>query len=495
MIQQEKITGKDLLKLGWQPCPAFGIALSIAEELLRDNIDRTEILIQLKYVYETPHDYTDNPLYSMLAQTIIEHNVKKTEPSPIRDSPVPYRVWGDYFEQETLRQLENAVHLPISRRAALMPDGHPGYGLPIGGVLATENAVIPYGVGMDIACRVRLSIFNESPQILNAQRERFKKALIYNTRFGLGKRNGEWNVGNRREHEVLDDPRWNEIPILRKLHDKAIKQLGTSGTSNHFAEWAELDVLEDYPDLGLKAGELRLCFVTHSGSRGMGAQIAQRFTDIAKSVHPDLPPAYKQLSWLDLDTDDGMSYWTAMNLAGDFASACHQLIHKTVITATGLKVASFVENHHNFAWEEEYDGKRWIIHRKGATPAATGELGVIPGTMADKGYVVIGLGNQESLNSSSHGAGRPRSRTASKNIITRNQRDEYLKRQGVELLNPDAGVDEAPQAYKNPAKVMAQQADLVRTIATFMPRIVMMSSDDKFGKRKRRRRGKRRKKR
>src|SRR5690606_7681217 len=106
---------------------------------------------------------------------------------------------------------------------------------------------------------------------------------------------------------------------------------------------------------------------------------------------------------------------------------------------------------------------------------------VIPGTMADKGYIVVGLGNEAALNSSSHGAGRPRSRTASKQLITRHQRDAYLQQRGVELLNPEAGVDEAPQAYKNPAEVLAQQSDLVRPIATFMPLMVMMAGDEKFG--------------
>ena len=129
-------------------------------------------------------------------------------------------------------------------------------------------------------------------------------------------------------------------------------------------------------------------------------------------------------------------------------------------------------------------GQTLVVHRKGATPAAKDVLGVIPGTMGDKGYIVCGLGQEESLNSSSHGAGRPRSRTASKQMITRHQRDAYLRKRGVELLNPDAGTDEAPQAYKDPAEVMAQQLDLVRPIATFMPLMVMMCSDKKYGRKR-----------
>jgi len=311
-----------------------------------------------------------------------------------------------------------------------------------------------------------------------------RKALIFNTRFGIGPRNGEWGPRDRRDHPLLDDPRWEETAILSSLHDKAVRQMGTSGTSNHFAEWSALTVLEDVPRLGLKAGESRLCFVTHSGSRGVGAIIAKEYTRQAKSSHPELPKQYQELAWLDLDSEAGQEYWLAMQVAGDFASACHQTIHQTVIGAAGLEVAAFVENHHNFAWEEEYGGKKLIVHRKGATPAGKDALGVIPGTMADKGYLVVGLGNEEALNSSSHGAGRPRSRTASKQMITRSQRDAYLRERGVELLNPAAGVDEAPQAYKDPAAVMAQQLDLTRPVATFMPLMVMMAGDEKFGRKK-----------
>jgi tRNA-splicing ligase RtcB len=483
-MTEQKITGRDLLDKGWQAGPSLGIALDIAETLLRDNINKDEILQQLGQVYEAPVEYENSELYGTLAKHILRHEAEEIiqQADKIRETPIPYRVWGDYFEEETLKQLENAAHLPISQFAALMPDGHPGYGLPIGGVVATENSVIPFGVGMDIACRMRLSIFDESPHILNAQRDRLKKALTFNTRFGLGTRDGEWQPERRRYHEVIDDPRWRETAILRRQHDKAVCQLGTSGTSNHFAEWAALTVLEDSPQLGLKAGESRLCFVTHSGSRGVGATIAQEYTRVAKSLHPNLPKQYEALAWLDLDTEPGQEYWLAMNLAGDFASANHQTIHETVIDAAGLDVTAFVENHHNFAWKEIHGGKEVIVHRKGATPAGKDVLGVIPGTMADKGYIVVGLGNEESLCSSSHGAGRPRSRTASKQMITRTQRDAYLKERGVELLNPEAGVDEAPQAYKDPAAVMAQQTDLVRPIATFQPLMVMMSNDDKFGR-------------
>lgn len=492
MTESQKISGRDLMAEGWQPGPAMGAALEIAQILLADNLERSEVLTRLRRIRQVPADYEQNPLYGPLARQLLQLESEAASRPVIRAAPIPYHVWGDDFEPETLRQLTNAAHLPIAQAAALMPDGHPGYGLPIGGIVGAENSVIPYGVGVDIACRMRLTIFNESPDILRATGDRLRKALLFNTRFGIGDRDGEWAPRERRDHPLLDDPRWAELPLLRHLHDKAVRQMGTSGTSNHFAEWAALTALEDIPRLGLSAGDARLCFVTHSGSRGMGATIAQEYTRIAKAAHPELPKQYQELAWLDLETEAGQEYWLAMNLAGDFASACHQTIHQTVAAAAGLEAAGFVENHHNFAWEEEHQGRKLIVHRKGATPAGKDVLGIVPGTMADPGYLVIGLGNEAALNSSSHGAGRPRSRSASKQLITRHQRDAYLKERGVELLNPEAGVDEAPQAYKNPAEVMAQQVDLVRPIATFMPRMVMMAGEEKFGRKKNKGKPKRR---
>src|SRR5687768_2006124 len=153
----------------------------------------------------------------------------------IRDTPIPYRVWGEqYIDSEARAQMDTAMRLPISVAGALMPDAHIGYGLPIGGVLATEGAVIPYAVGVDIACRMRLSIFPVSPILLKQKEGQFKKALVENTLFGAGKR---WQGANRAEHGVLDDPAWSQSKFLGSLLDKAYEQLGTSGSGNHFVEW------------------------------------------------------------------------------------------------------------------------------------------------------------------------------------------------------------------------------------------------------------------
>jgi tRNA-splicing ligase RtcB len=351
-----------------------------------------------------------------------------------------------------------------------MPDAHVGYGLPIGGVLATDNVVIPYAVGVDIACRMRISIYEVSPHLLGQKKSLFENALWEQTAFGMG---AKWTGRMKADHEVLDDDSWYATPQLRTLKDTAMNQLGTSGTGNHFAEWGAFHLNE--PLFGLQPGEY-LALLSHSGSRGVGAKIADRYSRLAMDKHPELDKSVKHLAWLSLDSEDGQEYWLAMELAGRFASANHYIIHQRLARAVGLKEAAAVENHHNFAWKEQLpDGRTVIVHRKGATPAGKGVLGVIPGSMGDAGYVVRGRGVNESLTSASHGAGRLMSRKAAINSISKSARDEYLKERGVTLLG--GGMDESPQAYKPIESVIAAQHDLVEVLGRFTPRIVRMADE------------------
>ncbi|MCS7088349.1 MAG: RtcB family protein [Thermoflexales bacterium] len=396
----------------------------------------------------------------------------KNKNASLRSQPLPYAVWGEAFiDNASRQQMDNAMRLPVSVAGALMPDAHVGYGLPIGGVLATEDAVIPYAVGVDIACRMRLSVFDAPPELLKQQEARFEKLLRENTRFGAG---AEWHPP--RKDPILDDPDWKATKLLRELYEtKAVPQLGTSGSGNHFVEFGELEVLEYEPKLGLQPGRY-LALLSHSGSRGVGYQIADYYSKLARSLHPELPKELAHLAWLDIESEPGQEYWLAMNLAGRFASANHRVIHNQIARAGGLEVIATVENHHNFAWRERLpDGHEVFVHRKGATPAHAGVLGVIPGTMGDPGYVVRGKGNPLSLNSASHGAGRRLSRNEAFRTLTAKMRNEYLKQRGVKLLG--GGLDESPQAYKNIDEVIAAQADLVDVIARFQPRLVMMTDD------------------
>lgn len=395
----------------------------------------------------------------------------------IRPEPLPYKVWGaNYIEESSRAQMDAAMRLPITVAGALMPDAHVGYGLPIGGVLATDNAVIPYAVGVDIACRVRFSIFDMSPIVVKQKAGQFKNALVEQTVFGAG---GKWTANQRAEHPVLDDPDWSATKYLASLHDTAYNQLGTSGSGNHFVEWGAFSLKQHDKALSLKAGEY-LALLSHSGSRGVGFKIANHFSELAQQLHPNLDKSVRHLAWLPLDWHEGQEYWLSMELAGRFASANHEVIHKRIAKAVGLKPIAVVENHHNFAWKEMLpapagfsDSEREVIvHRKGATPAGKGVMGVIPGSMADTGFVVRGKGAVESLNSAAHGAGRAMSRRAALNSITKTERDRYLKERGVTLIG--GGIDESPQAYKNIDAVVAAQSDLVTIVGKFKPIMVRM---------------------
>jgi len=405
---------------------------------------------------------------------IPQHGKVMNTDSELRAEPLPYPVWGaELIDPGARQQMDNAMRLPVTVAGALMPDAHVGYGLPIGGVLATHEAVIPYAVGVDIACRMRLSVFDASAIVLNQQKGRFEKILQGNTRFGAGV---EWKPPM--EDPVMDDPDWTATPLLRGLKDKAHRQLGTSGSGNHFVELGELEVVVDDAGPGLDKGK-HLALLSHSGSRGTGARIAEHYSQIAKNMHPELKGGGGDLShlgWLDIQTQAGREYWLSMNLAGRYASANHRVIHRNIARASGMKTLAVVENHHNFCWIERLpDGQEVYVHRKGATPAEAGALGVIPGTMGDIGYVVRGRGNADSLNSASHGAGRLMSRTKAKETLTKTMRDQYLREKGVTLLG--GGLDESPQAYKNINDVIAAQSELVEVIARFRPRIVMMTDD------------------
>jgi tRNA-splicing ligase RtcB (3'-phosphate/5'-hydroxy nucleic acid ligase) len=410
-------------------------------------------------------------------------------------------MWGEVgidFDKPSLDQFEAACRLPIAAAGALMPDAHVGYGLPIGGVLATRGAVIPYAVGVDIACRMKLTVLDLPIEALTREHERARlsRALEEETRFGVG---AEWGTkgrrGARREHAVMDMD-WNVCGLTARGKDKAWAQLGTSGSGNHFVEFGTLTVLDHAPRgihqtseggsharFDLAPGTY-VALLSHSGSRGTGAAICNHYSNLAMRLRPDLPKEHLQLAWLDMDSAEGQEYWAAMNLMGHYAAANHACIHRAIAKHLDVDVLADVENHHNFAWKETHelpgpDGtlrkEELIIHRKGATPAGPGVLGVIPGTMAHPGYVVIGKGSRESLHSSSHGAGRAMSRTKARENFRFGSVRSALKDQGITVLS--AGADEAPGAYKDIQRVMSQQQDLVEPIARFDPSIVKMAPE------------------
>lgn len=413
-------------------------------------------------VVECPEDFTDDEHFGQFAEDVI------ADRKFVRPDPIDYRTWGSEIDEASHGQMRQACGVPMAAGAALMPDAHVGYGLPIGGVLAVEDAVIPYAVGVDIACRMKLSVLDLPTAVFSDDFDRCKEALEGGTRFGIGSTHEK-----PQDHAVMDQD-WSVTRITREKKDLAWSQLGTSGSGNHFVDFGVLDLADRDDDLALDAGQYA-AIMSHSGSRGPGAAACRTYSSIARAQLPKRYEDLAYLSWLSLDSEAGQEYWAAMNLMGDYAAANHDVIHRLVSKLLGAQIIADVENHHNFAWKEVHGGRELIVHRKGATPAGEGVLGVIPGSMASPAFVVRGRGDAESLNSASHGAGRRMSRKKAKDKYNWKAVKKDLENKGVRVLS--AGADEVPNVYKDIEDVMREQADLVEIVARFDPKIVKMCDD------------------
>jgi tRNA-splicing ligase RtcB (3'-phosphate/5'-hydroxy nucleic acid ligase) len=498
----EIIVQEDLQRLGVNNTEALAKFARVANGLINNGVyPKAKILLMFAQMIESPKKFsfsknklTNLALYTKHLKEIgqeimltdfgkslleMEANKPKFEIEKtgrqhdadfdLLEQSIPYKIYGaNYIEQGALDQMDTAMKLPISVAGALMPDAHQGYGLPIGGVLATTaNTIIPFAVGVDIACRMCMSVFDLPASMIDKEDKLLKKVLTENTFFGIGSESGR-----KFDDSLFDRPEWNSLKIIKDLRDKAYRQLGTSGTGNHFVEWGVLDVMAEDNLMNLPVGSY-LTLLSHSGSRGFGGNIADHYSKIAMN-RTRLPKEAKHLAWLDMNTDDGQEYWLAMNLAGDYASANHHEIHNKIARALNQTPIKVIENHHNFAWKEQLaDGTEVMVHRKGATPAGANDLGIIPASMTQPGFVIRGKGINEGINSASHGAGRKMSRTKAKGSITKDDLKDALKKAGVQLIGAD--LDEAPQAYKDVNKVMEAQADLVHVLAKFSPKIVRMA--------------------
>jgi tRNA-splicing ligase RtcB (3'-phosphate/5'-hydroxy nucleic acid ligase) len=462
------LTGHDLKKIGFAEGKALGLALATIEKEF-PSLDAQEKLVLLKKVVEDPSMFLNDPKLSPIALELLK---PADDTISLNAEGKPYEVYGaEAIEQGALAQMETAMKLPVTVAGALMPDAHQGYGLPIGGVLATKNAVIPYGVGVDIGCRMCMTLYDLPVTMLDEKKEELKKILVNNTKFGQAA------FSKPKDHEIFERKEFSELGIARQMKDRAWQQIGSSGGGNHFVEFGIVEILHPVNEYNLSPGRY-VAVLSHSGSRGLGANIARHYTNIAMEVCK-LPQEARHLAWLGLDSEAGQEYWLAMNLAGDYASACHHQIHERMAIGLRETPLAMIENHHNFAWKEkDRFGNEMIVHRKGATPAGEGVLGIIPGSMATPGFIVRGKGHVSSINSASHGAGRTMSRTRAKQTILQGHVNKFLKQAGVELIG--SGLDEAPMAYKDIHQVMAHQKDLVEVLGSFMPRIVRMCGDERF---------------
>lgn len=374
----------------------------------------------------------------------------------------PFTVFGRHLiEDSAIKQMELAMSIPVAISGSLMPDAHLGYALPIGGVIALENAISPSFVGYDISCMVMLSIFDIEVSSFMDSIDYFANVLRESTSFGVGASN-KWN----HEHPVMNMSEWGDIEALKRVKELAQLQLGSSGGGNHFADLVLIE--SDNPKIGM---------LTHSGSRGAGHKVATHYVKQAErytsGIASNVPNGYE---WLAVDHELGQEYLMAMNVLGDYAYANHSLMHQTFSTSIGFQPTKQIMNRHNFVWDR--DGL--FIHRKGATPANNGQLGLIPGSSGSASYIVSGLGNKDSLYSSSHGAGRVGSRTQAK----KNHNELEFQKRMSNLGTKHFGLaqDETYQAYKDIEAVMkVQNGVLVQTIAKLKPLVVLMSGESDDG--------------
>jgi tRNA-splicing ligase RtcB (3'-phosphate/5'-hydroxy nucleic acid ligase) len=456
---------RELQNLGIPKGEPIRLAIEAIKRMSQMGVTHEALRTAIKAVAEKPNSFLGDPEWGALADCLMKFDRARARHIS-RTEPAPYQRWGSDMDAESVRQMENACKLPVSVAGALMPDAHVGYGLPIGGVLATKDSVVPYAVGMDIACRMKMTVLDLPVSAIRGEEGRLRNVIGEATSFGVGGGFRKW-----KEHPVMEED-WSFCAVTRQYIDKARHQLGSSGSGNHFVEFGALTLEQD--DLGLKAG--RYCaLLSHSGSRGTGGQIATHYSKLAMSLHPELPKELIHLAWLDLDSEPGQEYWHAMELMGKYAAANHFLIHRDIARLLGIQVLLDIENHHNFAWRENHFGQDVIVHRKGATPAGKGVIGIIPGSMATPAYVVRGKGVVESMNSAAHGAGRRLSRTMTKNSYTWNEGKKFLADHDVVLIS--AGLDEVPMGYKDIDSVMAAQSDLVEIIARFDPKLVKMAPE------------------
>ena len=391
----------------------------------------------------------------------------------IQDGGVPIKTWtrGVPFEEEAKQQLKNIARLPfIHRWVAAMPDVHLGKGATIGSVVPTVGAVIPAAVGVDIGCGMMAVRTNLNAAQLPDNLAGIRSAIEQAVPHGRSKR----MRGNR------DKGAWGQVPedvaaawaplaaqfhTLREKHavlknTNNIHHLGTLGTGNHFIEVC-LDQQQ------------RVWFMLHSGSRGVGNRIGTHFIEVAKKDmarwHIHLPDT--DLSYLSEGSEHFNDYLAAVEWAQSFARVNREVMMARVIAAVTRELGAVFEArteavncHHNYVSREHHYGKDVLVTRKGAVRARAGEMGIIPGSMGARSFIVRGLGNQESFCSCSHGAGRVMSRTKAKKLVSLEAHREATA--AVECRKDEGVIDETPAAYKPIEKVMAAQQDLVEIVYT-----------------------------
>ena len=379
----------------------------------------------------------------------------------INDRPV--KIWTDYVEASAMVQIENLARLPFMyHHLAVMPDVHTGMGMPIGGVLACVDTVIPNAVGVDIGCgmcAVKTSIKTADIDYLE-----FRKRVLSKVREIIP-------LGMSHHKQPQDEslmPTGYDVDLMwvvKEQYQSALRQLGTLGGGNHFIEFQRDE-------------EDNLWIMIHSGSRNLGKMVGDYYNKKAKKLnekwHSVVTPSMR-LAFLPVSDPEFKGYWREMQYCIDFALCNRKLMMSRIQDVLEsvfpqIEFEPMINIAHNYAAWETHFGKNVVVHRKGATFAGKGTIGIIPGSQGTASYIVVGLGNPESFNSCSHGAGRVLSRTAAINQLDMEAEVQRLNERGIiHAIRNKSDLQEAPSAYKDIDEVINNQLDLIAVKTRLLP--------------------------
>lgn len=375
----------------------------------------------------------------------------------------PVKIWTDFVEDSAMRQIENLTTLPfLFHHLAIMPDVHTGMGMPIGGVLACKDAVIPNAVGVDIGCG--MCAVKTNWKVSNIPAEVLRKEIMkgIRNRIPLGKEH------HKQPQEESYLPVGHDIEMLKIVKERQksiLHEVGTLGGGNHFIE-----LQKDEDD--------NLWIMIHSGSRNLGKQVGDYYNKMAQMLNErwySVVPFEIRLPFLPRGTKEFGAYWDEMKYCVDFALCNRKLMMHRIEEVLsdvlkGIEFEQMINIAHNYAAIEHHFGQDVIVHRKGATLAREGIIGIIPGSQGTASYIVEGLGNPDSFCSCSHGAGRVLSRTAAINTLDMNEEVRHLEEKGiVHAIRCQNDMQEATGAYKNIESVIANQQDLVKVRTRLLP--------------------------
>lgn len=381
----------------------------------------------------------------------------------VQTERLPIKMWLelDQMEEGALEQARNLANLPFAfRHIAIMPDTHQGYGMPIGAILATQGAVIPNAVGVDIGCGM-CSLRTSLQDIETGDLKEIMQIIRETVPVGFE------HHKTRQDEAWMPERKGQQLPIVEQEYDSALFQIGTLGGGNHFIEIQ-------------KGSDGYIWIMIHSGSRNVGYTVANHYNDVAIRLNEtsgqDVP---RDLAHIPESSEYFELYWNEMNYCVEFALANRTLMMERAKSAfteilPGVEFSDFINKPHNFAAEEEHFGEVVIVHRKGATRARKGEWGMIPGSQGTRSYLVTGKGEPESFESCAHGAGRIMSRTQARKTLDMEEEVQALDRRGIlHAIRHRSDLDEAPGSYKDIDEVMSNQADLVDVQIELQPLAVI----------------------